>query len=95
MSKTPEAKVKDAIKEYLDTLELCWYFMPSMTGYGRKGIPDIIGCNKGEFFAIEVKAPGKENTVTPWQERELISIFDAGGLSFVASDVSFVKMRIF
>lgn len=91
---TPEGKVKAEIKVYLDSLGVnCWYFMPMMMGYGRKGIPDIVGCLCGEFFAIEVKAPGKEKATTPWQERELHRVSQAGGYAIVISSVEELKAR--
>jgi len=81
---TPEGKVKDIIKTYLDSLgPLCWHFMPMMMGYGRKGIPDVIGCYKGHFFAIEVKAEGKAKAITPWQAREAAAIGQAHGLAWL------------
>jgi hypothetical protein len=30
--------------------------MPQSGPYGRRGIPDFIGCSRGRFFAIEAKA---------------------------------------
>ena len=78
---TPEAKVKAEIKKVLAEYE-CWYFMPSMNGYGRAGIPDFIGCYNGAFFAIEAKsANGK---LTPNQEREIAAIQQASGFVTVA-----------
>ena len=82
---TPEGKVKETIKKYLDGLGAdCWHFSPMMMGYGRKGIPDIVGVYKGTPFAIEVKAPGKKHMLTPWQHRELMDIHAAGGVAIVA-----------
>lgn len=84
---TPEGKVKADICEFLDSLgEQCWYFKPMMMGYGRKGIPDIIGCFRSRFFSVEVKAPGKIFNLTPWQEAECESIMDSGGLAFTADN---------
>lgn len=91
---TPEGKVKNEIKAYLDSLEGCWYFMPQMMGYGRKGIPDIIGCYKGHFFAVEVKAAGKSKATTPWQDRELALARAAGGKVCVAESVEQVRELI-
>lgn len=87
---TPEGKVKAEIKAFLDNIG-AWYFMPSMMGYGRKGIPDIVGCFDRKFFAIEVKAPGKENTVTAWQTKELNAIRAANGLALVVSNANAFK----
>ena len=57
---TPEGKVKAAVKRILKKHEV-YYFMPVQTGYGSPTL-DILACHKGEFFAIETKAPGKHPT---------------------------------
>lgn len=92
---TQEGKVKKEIKEFLDSLgQYCWYFSPQMTGYGRAGIPDIIGCLRGMFFAIEVKAPGKKTNVTPWQVKEILAVRNAIGLVCIADCVDDVKRML-
>ena len=61
-----------------------WIFEQSMrkrTG-GKKGTPDIIGCHRGYFFAIELKATGQ--TMSPEQVYEAGKIKKAGGLFTVA-----------
>jgi hypothetical protein len=79
-----EAQVKKEIRAHLDGLgKCCWYFMPSMNGYGRKGIPDFVGCYRGRLFAIEAKSEAVGAVATPWQERELEKIEAADGLAFV------------
>ena len=83
MAATPEAKVKAAVRKILMHLDI-YHFMPPGMGFGRAGIPDIIGCGKGKFIAIECKA-GKGKT-TPLQERELAWIADAAGFTFVARE---------
>jgi Holliday junction resolvase len=80
---TPEAKVKKKVVAQLDELG-AYNFFPVMGGYGRSGIPDVIGCYRGCFFAIECKA-GK-NTPTALQERELQKIRDAGGIAIVVNE---------
>lgn len=80
---TPEGAVKAKVKTILKELE-CYYFMPSANGYGRAGIPDLIGCLNGAFFAIETKA-GK-GTTTALQDRELQRIKDAGGIALVVNE---------
>ena len=71
MSTTPESKVKKQVRIILDELGI-YHFMPPANGYGRAGIPDIVGCYNGRFVAVECKA-GK-NTTTALQERELSRI---------------------
>ena len=83
MAMTPEGKVKAKVKKTLDTMG-AYYFMPTTGGYGRSGIPDIIGCLNGLFFAIECKANG--GVATALQNRELARICVAGGLALVINE---------
>jgi len=76
MAMTPEKKVKDNVVKQLKAMG-AYYFFPATGGYGTSGIPDIVGCYKGLFFGIEVKA-GK-NKPTALQENQLRLISEAGG----------------
>lgn len=42
---------------YLKSIPQLWCFKASEKFYS--GIPDIIGCYRGKFFAIELKRPGQ------------------------------------
>lgn len=85
MSITPEKKVKQKVTKYLKQYgKDIYYFYPATGGYGRSGVPDIVGCYKGCFFAIECKA-GK-NTTTKLQELELKKISEAGGAEWVVNE---------
>lgn len=90
MARTPEAAVKAAVRKILDRLGI-YHFMPPGMGLGRSGIPDIIGCYKGHFVAIECKA-GKGKT-TALQERELQRIKDSYGFTFVAREDNLEQME--
>jgi hypothetical protein len=94
MAMTPEGRVKAAIKGYLRNLQSCWFFFPAAHGYGVNGIPDIVGCYKGFFFAIECKAPGKIKMTTPLQKMQIAEINGAQGWAIVADDVSKVHELI-
>jgi len=85
MAMTPEGKVKKKIVEQLKTLG-CYYFFPATGGYGKSGVPDIVGCYKGKFFGIECKA-GK-NTPTALQEKNLSDITLAGGVAAVVNELN-------
>ena len=80
---TPEGKVKVAVKKQLDALG-CYYFFPATGGFGRSGVPDIVGCYNGRFFGIECKA-GK-GTTTALQDKELAKIVEAGGIAMVINE---------
>ena len=78
--------MKDAIKGYLRNLPNCWFFFPAAHGYGVNGIPDIVGCYRGQFFAIECKAPGKMGNVTPLQQMQIREINAAQGWALATDD---------
>ena len=81
---TPEGAVKAKAKKLLTELGY-YFFMPPANGFGRAGIPDIVGCKlDGRLFALECKA-GK-NKPTALQERELKRINDAGGIALVINE---------
>jgi len=77
---TPEGRVKKKLRDILDDNNM-YYFMPATGGYGRSGVPDIVGCVSGKFFAIECKAPG--GRVTALQQREIENIIASGGVAFI------------
>lgn len=87
---TPEAKVKKVVVQQLKDIG-AYYFYPVTGGYGRSGVPDIVGCYQGLFFGIECKA-GK-NKPTPLQEKNLKEIFEAGGLALVVNEENMRTVR--
>jgi len=90
MAMTPEAKVKRRVKEILATYG-AYHFPPATGGYGKSGIPDIVGCYKGYFFAIECKA-GKGKTTT-LQDMQLQAIRDAGGVAIVVNEHNLIEVH--
>jgi len=91
MASTPEAKVKANVRKLLDELKI-YHFMPPANGFGRAGIPDIIGCMDGHFIAIECKA-GK-GTTTALQDRELDAISNHGGTTFIANEHNLDELKL-
>ncbi len=83
MATTPEAKVKAKVVAILKAYE-AYFFYPVTGGYGASGVPDIVGCYRGRFFAIECKA-GK-NIPTALQERNLAQIKKCGGYALVINE---------
>lgn len=77
-TRTPEKTVKDRVKRELVRLG-AWYCMPNMSGFGRAGVPDFIGCYMGRMFAIECKS--SEGRLTDAQRWELAALSDAGALT--------------
>ena len=80
---TPEAKVKKKVVAILKQLG-AYYFYPVTGGYGKSGVPDVVGCYRGKFFGIECKA-GK-NKPTPLQQKNLDDITKEGGLAYVINE---------
>ena len=75
---TPEGVIKNRLVLFLRSLQpVPYYFFPQTGGYGRSGVPDVVGSWNGRFFAIECKAEGKgKNT-------EMFLIKQSGGIAFV------------
>jgi len=84
---TPEGKVKMQIRDFLKQQGV-WHFCPQGGRFGRSGIPDIVGCHDGKFFAVEVKAPGKIcSGLTALQKERIAEIRSAGGKAYVTDSI--------
>lgn len=90
MAMTPEAKVKKKCVAYLKSIG-AYYFFPATGGYGKSGVPDIVGCYKGKFFGIECKAG--TNKPTELQKLQLKLIADAGGIAMVINENTLHSME--
>jgi len=55
--------------------------------YQEAGISDIIGCWQGTFYAMEVKLPGKEKTLTNLQQAFIDDINGSGGRATMITSV--------
>lgn len=92
MANTPEKKVK----KMLDTLmaeQGVYFFAPQSGIYGRAGIPDRIYCVNGRFVGIEAKAD-RTKKPTDNQLRELASIRNNGGMTFIVYDETTIKAAV-
>ena len=87
---TPEAKVKKIVVKQLRNLG-AYYFYPVTGGYGRSGVPDIVGCYQGKFFGIECKA-GK-NTPTPLQQINLEDIEKQKGIALIVNEKNMYSVQ--
>ncbi len=54
MAMTPEAKVKKKVVAHLKTLG-AYYFYPVTGGYGKSGVPDIIGVTRASSLVSNVR----------------------------------------
>lgn len=80
---TPEAKAKAKVVAILKANQV-YYFYPVTGGYGASGVPDVVGCHNGKFFAIECKAGN--NKPTALQERNMTKIRESGGVAIVVNE---------
>ena len=87
---TPEKKVKNKVVEILKRYKV-YYFYPMTGGYGRSGVPDIVGCYKGQFFGIECKA-GK-NKPTALQLKNIKDIRDNNGIAIVVNEKNILEVE--
>lgn len=83
MAMTPEAKVKQKVKQILNLIG-AYYVMPVTGGYGTQGAPDFLVCFHGNFIGIETKAGN--NKPTALQELNMNKIAAAGGIAFVVRE---------
>lgn len=85
-----EANFTKKVKNYLDTLDKCWFFKVWGGGMQTRGIPDILGVVNGKFFALELKATdGKSSAL---QRRTVDLITKAGGYAKVVYPVDYDQM---
>ena len=80
---TPEGKVKKKVAELLKKYGV-YYFFPAMGAFGRAGVPDIVGCYRGVFIAVECKAGNGKTTAL--QDAEIEKIQKAKGHAFVINE---------
>lgn len=86
---TPEAKVKKKVVDQLKSLG-AYYFYPVTGGYGSSGVPDIVGCYNGRFFAIECKAG--TNKPTALQQKNIDAIRTSGGAAIVVNESNMMEV---
>lgn len=84
-----EKEIVAAILRYLKTLPCCFAWKTHGGMYGTAGIPDIIACIDGGFYAFEVKQPG--GRITRLQEVTLEKLRAAGGVAVMVTSVDEVK----
>ncbi len=84
-----EKDITAAIMRILKMVPRCFAWKEHGGMYGTAGIPDVICCLDGQFFAFEVKTP--ECSVTKLQERTIHKIKVAGGHAYVVRSVEDVK----
>lgn len=89
-----ESLVVKSIRRALDKYYPGFYFKTHGGPFQMIGLPDIIGVHKGRFIGIEVKLPGKENTITDKQAQVLRRIQLAGGIAIMATGPEQVLIKM-
>lgn len=87
-----EKDIVAAILRHLKSRSRCFAWKTHGGLYGTAGIPDIIACIDGGFYAFEVKQPGGK--LTRLQESTLGKIQAAGGVAVKVVSVEEVKMAL-
>ncbi len=87
-----EKNILRAIMRYLKTVPNCFAWKEHGGIYGTAGIPDIIACIDGRFYAFEVKTP--EGRTTKLQDAAIRKILACGGTALVVRSVEEVRAVI-
>lgn len=81
---TPKQKIKLPVRG--------WFYKHWGGGnFGRAGIPDIVGCANGKFFAVEVKAA--RGSPSELQEKNIELITAGGGIGVILYPKDFDKFK--
>ena len=87
-----ERALTTKILRYLKTVPSCFAWKTHGGLYGMAGLPDIIACIDGRFYAFEVKTP--VGRVTPLQEAILRKIRACGGIAAIVHSIDDVQALI-
>lgn len=87
-----EKELVAKILRYLKTVPRCFAWKEHGGMYGTAGIPDIIACIDGRFYAFEVKTP--EGKTTKLQDATIRKILACGGTASVVRSVDEVRAVI-
>ncbi len=87
-----EKDIVAAIMRLFKRVPRCFAWKEHIGMYGTAGIPDVICCLDGRFFAFEVKtADGKP---TKLQEATICKILAAGGTALVVRSADEVRAAV-
>lgn len=80
--------------EILRWLERNGCYVVKVVLANKSGVPDILFCKDGLFYAVEVKATGKRKNTTKLQDMNLEKIIASGGKAIVTDKLSDVIKMI-
>ena len=84
-----EKDIVKSIMQYFKTVPHCFCWKEHGGMYGTAGIPDIIACVDGRFYAFEVKT--ETGKATELQKATIRKIQRAGGMAVIVRSVSEVR----
>ncbi len=84
-----ENDIVKALLKYLKTVPHCFAWKEHGGMYGTAGIPDIIACIDGGFYAFEVKTDTGKTTAL--QDATIRKIKNCGGYAGIVRSVEDVK----
>lgn len=87
-----EKEIVNKIMKHLKTLPNCFAWKEHGGMYGTAGIPDIIACINGRFYAFEVKT--ESGRTTALQDATIKKILACGGHAYVVRSVDEVRIAI-
>ena len=82
MTEKPESRLQRRIHEELEAVFGGYWRKIHGSKFQHAGIPDLLGCEGGLFFGLEVKTPDG-GPPTKVQESDLLEITESGGVSAV------------
>lgn len=80
-----EAEIVRRMLKVLNALDGVYAIRTHGGTFQQKGTPDVLGCAKGHFFAIEAKRTAREKPSTA-QLYNLKKFRAAGGVTFISYD---------
>lgn len=78
-------------KKIITKLEANGCYVVKVVSASKTGVPDILGCYGGVFFAIEVKTPATRNKTTKLQDYNIDKVIETGGHATVMWDAEQVE----
>lgn len=69
-------------------------YVVKVVAASKDGVADLLVCYRGLFLALECKAPGKLNGVSPLQSYNINEVKKAGGISLAFDSLDTVKELI-
>jgi len=91
MAKNPETRYQDKVLEYLKTVVGGYWVKIHVSSFQTKGEPDLIGCYKGRFIAIELKRPDGKGKHAKLQQYKLSKIRENGGVGIFNANLEELK----